>query len=670
LQIAYTALPSDANTGITWASSAANVATVSQTGLVTPVATGTATITASSTADPSIYDSCVIVVIAAGTKADMSGWRFANVTDPAGSTVMSEGTTLSLPEFINGRMVVRNRQGTGTGTIDSNGATDVSFVWFNTPLTGNFTIRARVLVSEPVAASTAKGANLGAFGLVSGALPYRSNTMNLATMMVRTANGGDRLAYSRKGNGLGTSTAVQEYGADVPLAVERVYEVRRDAGGITYSVYASDSDFSASPAPVLSTTLGYYNAASPNTTLAEEITASYPMYAGFTVQGANVEISNLVISDDSGVLYQTAPVAARPVKVSSVKVSGTQRYPTDTIDYQNSLAGAPATMQLTASVVPSFAADPTVSWSSSNAAVATVDATGLVTIQGAGTATITATANDGTGFSDSFVISLSADAVPVTGIVVNGSASMLTPNAETFTATVSPPNATNQEVTWSTSDAAVASVNASTGVVTAEGAGTAIITATAADGSGVTGTLEVTVAIGNTISWRFLTLPADWPVQDLALAASTSVPNATYPATADIALLNGLKINLFDDSDGRLSRTCRWAVPAQRPAPAGSDFSDGCLQTGGSGIFGYIQNVQGPFSIKLNYTHTSSSGTGRYPRVSVDGGTTWDDTATPTTGSADYKSFTYSYSGTDAVTVELGTSDGLRIFDIVLTLQN
>ena len=143
-----------------------------------------------------------------------------------------------------------------------------------------------------------KGATLGAYGL-DGRLPYRTNTVNLATMMVRTANGGDRFAYSRKGNGLGTSTAVRELGTVVPLSVERIYEVKRDANGISYSVYASDTDFSGSPIPLLTTTLGYYNAATPDTTLHADITASYPMYAGFTVQGANLEISNLVISDDS-----------------------------------------------------------------------------------------------------------------------------------------------------------------------------------------------------------------------------------------------------------------------------------------------------------------------------------------------------------------------------------
>ena len=56
---------------------------------------------------------------------------------------------------------------------------------------------------------------------------------------------------------------------------------------------------------------------------------------------------------------------------------------------------AGSTVQLTETVTPSNATDKSVSWSSSNTAVATVDSNGLVTGISAGSATITATTNDG-----------------------------------------------------------------------------------------------------------------------------------------------------------------------------------------------------------------------------------------------------------------------------------
>ena len=83
--------------------------------------------------------------------------------------------------------------------------------------------------------------------------------------------------------------------------------------------------------------------------------------------------------------------------------------------------------------------------------------------------------------------------VNVTGITLSETAASMTVGGETLTltATVAPDDATDKTVTWTTSDASVATV--ADGVVTAVGAGIATITATANDGSGVTGTCTVTV---------------------------------------------------------------------------------------------------------------------------------------------------------------------------------
>lgn len=66
---------------------------------------------------------------------------------------------------------------------------------------------------------------------------------------------------------------------------------------------------------------------------------------------------------------------------------------------------AGSTVQLTETVTPSNATDKSVSWSSSNTAVATVDSSGLVTGVAAGSATITATTNDG-GFTASCAVTV------------------------------------------------------------------------------------------------------------------------------------------------------------------------------------------------------------------------------------------------------------------------
>ena len=85
-------------------------------------------------------------------------------------------------------------------------------------------------------------------------------------------------------------------------------------------------------------------------------------------------------------------------------------------------------------------------------------------------------------------------AVPVTSITLNKTNATLTigGNKEALTVTVSPANATDKSVTWSSDKEVVATVDKN-GVVTALTLGTATITATANDGSGAKATFTVTV---------------------------------------------------------------------------------------------------------------------------------------------------------------------------------
>ncbi len=145
---------------------------------------------------------------------------------------------------------------------------------------------------------------------------------------------------------------------------------------------------------------------------------------------------------------------------------------------------------LTATVKPDDATNKAVNWTSSNANVATVDANGLVTAVGAGSATITATAAGGSGVKATCKVTVTQ---PVTKITLNKtSLDLLVNKSETLTATVKPDNASDKEVNWTSTNANVATVDAN-GLVKAVGVGSATITATAADGSGVKATCKVTV---------------------------------------------------------------------------------------------------------------------------------------------------------------------------------
>ena len=149
-----------------------------------------------------------------------------------------------------------------------------------------------------------------------------------------------------------------------------------------------------------------------------------------------------------------------------------------------------ATVQLTAEVRDQngqVMVGVTVTWTSSAATVATVDATGLVTAVANGSTTITATAGSASGSAVVTVAQVvSAVAVePDTATVVRGDTLRLAATATDANGHVVPA----VEFAWTSEDTAVAVVDTS-GLVTGVGAGQAEVTATA---TGVTGPAELTV---------------------------------------------------------------------------------------------------------------------------------------------------------------------------------
>ncbi len=180
--------------------------------------------------------------------------------------------------------------------------------------------------------------------------------------------------------------------------------------------------------------------------------------------------------------------------------------------------------QLTATVAPSYATNKDVSWSSSNTNVATVSNTGLVTAVSAGSATITVTTDDG-GFTATCNVTVTA-VYHVTGVSLSPTALALHPGEQSaLTATIAPSNATNKNISWSTSNSSVATV--SSGTVNAVAAGTATITVTTEDG-GYTATCSVTVTnvavTGVTLNKNSLTLTR---LDSETLTATVAPSNAT-----------------------------------------------------------------------------------------------------------------------------------------------
>ena len=257
-----------------------------------------------------------------------------------------------------------------------------------------------------------------------------------------------------------------------------------------------------------------------------------------------------VITAKAGKKSATCSVSVKrkAIPVESVSLNKTET----TIEVGN-------TETLTATVNPADADDPTVTWSTSDAAIATVK-DGVVTAIAEGTAVITAKAGNK---SASCIVTVPHVWVPVESITLNKKETTIAVgNSETLTATVLPANADDPSVTWSSSDESVATVK--DGVVTAIAEGTAVITATAEGDKSASCTVtvphvyvpvesvtldktETTIEVGNSEQLTATVNPADadnpevsWTSSDEAVATvkdglvtAVAEGTAVITATAD-----------------------------------------------------------------------------------------------------------------------------------------
>ena len=147
-----------------------------------------------------------------------------------------------------------------------------------------------------------------------------------------------------------------------------------------------------------------------------------------------------------------------------------------------------ATLQLSATTADGTDAGYT--WASSDAAIAAVDATGLVTGVAVGEVQVTATGDD-TAAAGSHAIVVTAEPVTLEPTVAVGGAFYVLVG-DTATLTVATANGTDSAYTWAVDNDSVATVDEA-GVLSALNPGEVVVTATGAD-TGASGTLGVVVA--------------------------------------------------------------------------------------------------------------------------------------------------------------------------------
>jgi len=191
-----------------------------------------------------------------------------------------------------------------------------------------------------------------------------------------------------------------------------------------------------------------------------------------------VKIGSATITAKAGDASSTCSVTVTESKVEVTSITLNK----------NSLAlKAGESETLVATVLPVNATDKTVSWTSSNPSVATVNNAGKVTAVLNGSATITARAGNASAIC---TVTVSETIIEVTSVTLNKSSLTLrVSESETLVATVLPGNATDKTVTWTSSDSSIATVDNS-GKVMAVLKGTATITAKSGN---VSATCSVTV---------------------------------------------------------------------------------------------------------------------------------------------------------------------------------
>ncbi len=490
----YEIYPVDASDKtVSWSSSNEKVATVSEYGVVTAKAVGTAVITATAK-DGSAKAGSYTVTVADNqvmvTKVNVTGkpsmgigevqymgyeiWP-ANATDKTVSWTSSNDAIATVNQYgvVTGKSV---GQATITATAKDGSKQSAKFI----VMVGS----AKTLVNR-IAIYGKTSLNIGAVDYIS----YEVWPVNADNKSITYSSSNPKVA------------TVNNYGVVKAIAAgtTRITATAQDGSGVTTAYDVTVSNTSAVPVTKVgvsgkeSLMVGEVEYLSyeiwPTDATNKEVT-----YASSNTKVATVNQYGMVTAKSAGTVVITATAKDGSGKQASltINVSPVSGQVTKINVYGKGSLGIGSVEYLSYEVWPADAADKSITYSTSNKKVATVSEYGVVTGIGAGTATITATAKDGSGVKGTYTVTVSKNTQEVTRLEVYGKGTLAVGEVEYLSYAAWPVDAADKSITYSSSNTNVATVSAY-GVVTAKNAGTAVITATAKDGSGTKGTYTVTV---------------------------------------------------------------------------------------------------------------------------------------------------------------------------------
>ena len=453
---------------VTWASSKQSVATISSDGVVTAVAEGTSTVTASAGGKSA---TCMVTV-------SKKAVPVSSVTLDRNSVTIEEGQSTTL-----------------VATVSPADATDKDVKWKSSSpsvasVDENGTVRA-VSPGEASITATAGGKSASCTVTVTKkVIPVTSITLDRysvtieagqSTTLVATVSPSDATDKDVTWKSSNTGVATVDENGTVRAVSEGQAVVTATAGDKSATcVVAVVKKY----IPVISVTLD-------RNAVTLEIGQTTTLVATVSPADATDKTVSWVNSDDTVISLANGKVTALKEGTSTVTViAGNQSascavtvaksvvpVTSVTLDQTSVTLEKGKTVKLVATVNPADATDKTVTWTSSDVSIASVDQDGTVRAVKGGSATITAKAGEQSAVCRVTVVS------PVTGISLDrNTLSLEVGQTATLTATIYPEDATEKAVTWTSSDTSVASVDES-GTVKALKKGSATITAKAGDKS-------------------------------------------------------------------------------------------------------------------------------------------------------------------------------------------
>ena len=491
-QLAASVLPATANQGIKFTSSDETVATVSETGLVTARKEGTAVITATAADGSGKSASCTIKVGTTSVDVPVTGITLNHKkitievlknTEQLEATVEPANATNKDVVFSSSNTNVAVVSNTGLVTAINNGTATITVTSKENP---SIMAKCLVKVGAPVLVTdvTVQPAELnlktdGTYQLSVSVLPSNADergvTFESSNTAVATVSASGLITAKGPGTATITVTAKDGSGKKATCTVTVTQPVK----GVTVSpssvVIQKDNvqKLTASVVPENATNKKLIYKSSNETVAVVSndgiITARSEGWATITV-----------CSEENQAIYGTCTVkVGLPVYVTKI-----------TLDTTNVTMWAGATRQLGVSIEPANADIKTVTYGSSNPDVATVSSNGLITAKKKGTATITVTATDGSGKSASCAVIVKQ---PVTGIQITPNGfTLVKGDVKDLKANVSPADADNPDVIWTSSNTNIAAVS-SKGQVTAVNEGSCVITATCKDNASISASCTIVV---------------------------------------------------------------------------------------------------------------------------------------------------------------------------------